>query len=88
MDNINLNKYVTTNPFYLSTAVYVVMLFIILYSFDTCDMHLNQHVKFFIYCFSFLIFYNMFMIDTFTKKIKEEYRIGVNNTSFKDVIDN
>lgn len=76
------------NPFYLSMIVYIVILCITLYSFNSNDINLYQHVKFFIYSFLFLVLYNLYLSDFYTKKLKQEYRLESGNTSFQDFIKN
>ncbi len=86
-NNIKNIELTFCNPFYLSLITYIVILIIILYSFDhTQNIYISNHVKFFIYSYLFLIIYNLYISDFYTRKIKQEFRYSPTNESVKDLI--
>lgn len=91
--NNNLSNNITSvelticNPFYLSLILYTIILFIILYSFDhSKNIFISNHIKFFIYTYLFLILYNLYISDFYTRKTKQEFRLSPTNESVKDLI--
>tara|TARA_B110000263_G_C15309314_1_gene512166 strand:+ start:117 stop:425 length:309 start_codon:yes stop_codon:yes gene_type:complete len=86
-NNISKIEETFCNPYYLSLIVYIILLFIILYSFDQQNTLITNHIKFFIYCFLFLIFYNIYINDFIYRKIKNEQKLSPTNETFYDIID-
>jgi hypothetical protein len=86
-NNITGIELTICNPFYLSLILYTIILFIILYSFDhSTNVYISNHIKFFIYSFVFLILYNLYISDFYTRKTKQDYRLSPTNESFKDLL--
>lgn len=89
MENINLSniEYTLCNPFYLSLIIYIILLSLILYSFDQSDnVTINNHIKFFLYSYLFLVLFNIYINDFTYRKIKQEYRLGPNNEIVNDIM--
>ena len=85
--NISNFELIFCNPFYLSLIIYIVILFIILYSFDhSYNIFLTNHIKFFIYSYIFLLLFNFYINDFYVRKIKQEFRYSPTNESVKDLI--
>jgi hypothetical protein len=85
----NLSNIETTlcNPFYLSLVLYIVLLFIIIYSFDhSHNIQLSHHIKFFIYSYLFLVIYNLYINDVLVRKTKQEFKLSPTHESFNEIM--
>jgi type II secretory pathway component PulF len=85
-DLFNISKF-PTNPFYLSLIVYVLILIIILYTFNQSNVEISNHIKFFVYTYLVLIIYTYYINQTCSIKLKQDYKLQPNIEIAKEVIE-
>lgn len=82
---LNRIEEIVTNPFYSPLFIYVVILILVLYSFDM-NCSIVDHIKFFVYIYGFLVLYSMYLNNFYDKKITTYYRYKPTPDSVEDLL--
>lgn len=78
-----------SNIFYLSLALYIAILIIILYCFDhSNNITINHHIKFFIYSYIVFLLFNFYNVEYYENNIKKKYVLRPEDISINEMMDN